>query len=175
MRIATALALAATLGWSTTSAAEPFGAALEAEAAKVARAQAAADRDSGWPRVEQLRAGQDIVVRLHDGTAVRGKFVHADASSMRVNSPGSSRLVPRREIYTVQMARGRGSPVGAAIGAAGGALVGLAFVSRIDFHECSCAGGPSGAVMIPIGAAIGLGVVGYHAVRHEPETIYFAP
>ena len=176
MRIATALALATTLGWSTTaSAAGPLRASLEAEAARFAVAQSAADRDSGWQRVERLEAGEDIVVRLHDGTAIPGKFVHADQSSMRLNNPRDSRLIPRRDIYRIDMARGRGSAVGAAIGAAAGAVAGLVFYAQYDWHECNCALSPGGAVFIPIGAAIGLGVVGYRSHRHDPERIYLAP
>jgi len=176
MRIATVLALATALGWSTTaSAADPLRIALEVEAAKLALAQADADRDSGWLRVERLAAGQDIVIRLHDGTAVRGKFVHADSSSMRVNNPGNSQLIRRGDIYRIDMARGRGSAVAAAIGAAGGAVAGLAFVAQFDYSECNCAGGQPSAVLIPISAAIGLGVVGYRSFRHEPERIYLAP
>src|SRR5947199_9929418 len=114
MRSATVLVLAAAVGWSTmASAAGPLREALDMEAAKLAVAQAAADRDSGWSRVQQLRAGQDIVVRLQDGLALPGKFVHADQSSMRINNPGDSRLIPRRDIYRIDMARGRGSALGA--------------------------------------------------------------
>jgi hypothetical protein len=176
MRSTTVLAVAAALTWSTAApAAEPLRLALDAEATKLALAQTAADRDSGWLRVQQLTAGQDLVVLLRDGTAVPGKSVRADASSIRLNNPGSSRLIPRQDIYRIDMARGPGSALGAAVGAAGGALVGLSFVSRVDWYECSCGMGPATVAVIPIGAAIGLGIVGYRAFRHEPETIYIAP
>ena len=176
MRIATALALTTALGWTTAaSAAGPLRATLDAEAAKLAVAQADDERDTGWRRVQQLAAGQDVIVRLHDGTPIRGKFVRADGSAVRINNPGDSRLVQRRDIYRIDMARGRGSAVGAAIGAGGGALAGVAFIARIDWYECGCGMGPGGAALIPIGAAIGLGVVGYRAFRQQPERIYLAP
>jgi len=176
MRMTALLTVAAALfSWTTNAEAWPLREALAAEALKLAAAQTAVDEGSGWQRVEQLRAGQEIVVWLRGGSSLHGRVVHADQSNLRVNDTAGSHLIARADIYVIRMARGRGSPIGAAIGAAGGALLGLAFVSRIDYSECNCLGGSSSALLIPAGAAIALGFAGYHAVHHPAETIYASP
>src|SRR5689334_22162526 len=147
MRTTASFTLAAAIvSWTADASAGPLREAIMAEGIKLAVAQTVADDDIGWHRVQQLRAGQDVVVWLRQGMPLRAKVVRADGSSVRVNDTSGSHLIARSDISVIRMAHGRGSPVGAAIGAAAGGLLGLAFVSRIDFSECNCAGGPSSTV-----------------------------
>jgi hypothetical protein len=73
MRMTALLTMAAALFSCTNAEAGPLREALDAEALKLAAAQTAVDEGRGWQRVEQLRAGQEIVVWLRRGSSLHGE------------------------------------------------------------------------------------------------------
>jgi hypothetical protein len=145
---------------------------LAAEATKLAAAQTADDvrNRTAWTRVEALKHGDEIVIQRMDFSSVYGRVVSADATSLVVRNGARVHSIRSVDVYSVRMARSNGSPVGAAIGTAAGTLVGFLVMTKWDWGECRCG---SSLIVFPVGLGAGFGILGYHAVPHEPKLIYF--
>lgn len=125
-----------------------------------------------WSRVMALVPGQRIEVIYANLKTARGAFNAANADELRLNADGTMQAIPRAEVLRISLRenskRLRNVLLGAAIGAAGGLVVGAAkdaSYSEEDEHLAKMLFTPAGAA---IGAGVGAGFPSF-------ETIYRAP
>jgi hypothetical protein len=84
--------------------------------------------------------------------------------------------VDRQEVREISLAHRRGSILGAAVGAGGGFALGFVLAARLADTACkpSCASEEGLMTASLVGLPVGLGLLGYHAVRiHDVPTIVY--
>jgi hypothetical protein len=138
-------------------------------------AKPAAAAPADWSAVQSLSPGTKIVVRTKEGDRLTGRF--DSATDLVINFTDGRRKVSltRESIKLVQRdhgnSRGRGTLVGALIGAAGGFAVG-AIIYLPYKDDISSATVPAFA---GIGAGIGAAVGVSTGKGSKNETVYEAP
>jgi uncharacterized protein YcfJ len=155
-----------------TIASDSIAKSLAAEATRLAAAQTAdavADRIA-WRRVETLKHDAEVVVERMDFSTVAGRVVSTDPTSLVVRDATGVHSIRSVDVHWVRMARHKGSTAGAVVGIAAGGLAGLLIATQYDWGECRCG---SALMPIPVGLGVAFGFLGYHAVPHDPELIYF--
>ena len=119
-------------------------------------AQSALD---SWDNLKQIRTGQKIEVVDTKMKPVQGNFVSYSEEAILLRLGQDQMSIPRASVVSVRNREGprraRNAWLGLAIGAAGGAVIGL--IGGKTYHE----EGETGVFMLvwtPIGAGIGAGV-----------------
>lgn len=139
--------------------------------AKPAAAAAPAD----WSAVQSLSPGTKIVVRTKEGDRLTGRF--DSATDLVINFTDGRRKVSltRESIRVVQLdrgnSRGRGTLVGALIGAAGGFAVGA--IIYLPYKDDI--NGATVPAFTALGAGIGAGIGAATGKGSKNETVYEAP
>jgi len=140
------------------------------------------DRSTSWSRVIGLAPETKIVVEVRGAAAVTRTFVLADESELIVKAPESPDVLqrfPRQDIVTIKTPpRRHGSKIGAAIGAAGGFVLGYAAAVNLAYKQCngSCSDEKALMAVSLVGLPIAGGWLGYQAnPRTTEDVIYRAP
>lgn len=135
--------------------------------ASVAWAQGSTQRDrSDFSSLQNVLKNTDgVIVRVQDGTKVRGRFLDASADHIAV-------LVgeTRREIHSEQVTRVQRKRNGIWLGALIGAAAGVPFTVAIAAYGDSELTNGAGAV-VPIALGLGVGM-GLDALLAVPRTVY---
>jgi len=111
-----------------------------------------------WSDLNQLLTGQEIAVRLSDGTRVKGRTVTVQADALVVGTSTGPQSIPRsalREIRLLKKAGYKGRLLGTAIGAGAGTAVAVPLL-RYARNE-----GSSTFQGVAAGLIVGLAVLGY--------------
>jgi len=140
------------------------------------------NRSTSWSRVTGLAPETKIVVEVRGAAAVTRTFVRADESELIVKAPESPDVLqrfPRQDIVTIKTPpRRHGSKIGAAIGAAGGFVLGYAAAVNLAYKQCngSCSDEKALMAVSLVGLPIAGGWLGYQAnPRTTEDVIYRAP
>jgi hypothetical protein len=148
----------------------------------VAAAVQTEDRSKSWARVIGLAPGTKILVEVRGAAVASRIFVRADEFELIVKVPELSNVLqrlPRQDIVTVKTPpRRRGSVIGAAIGAAGGFVLGYAAAAHLAYKQCngSCSEEKALMALSLVGLPIAGGWLGYQAdSRTTQDVIYRAP
>jgi hypothetical protein len=140
-----------------------------------AYAKAAATPHTDWSAVQALSPGQKIVVRTKDGDRLTGRF--DSATDLIINfSDGRKKVsLTRESIKLVQLdrgnSRGKGTLIGALIGAGAGFTVGA--IIYLPYKDDIS--GMTVPAFAGIGAGIGAGFGASTGKGNKNETIYEAP
>jgi hypothetical protein len=155
---------------------------LEAAPGNRATAVQTENRRTSWSRVTGLAPGIEILVEVRGAAAVMRTFVRADESELIVKTPGLSDVLqrlPRQDVVAIKTApRRHGSKIGAAIGAAGGFVLGYAAAVHLAYKQCngSCSDEKAFMALSLVGLPIAGGWLGYQASsRTTQDVIYRAP
>ena len=140
-----------------------------------AYAKPAAPAPADWSAVQALSPGTKLVVRTKDGDRLTGRF--ESANDLLINFADGRRKISltRESIRVVQLdrgnSRGRGTLIGAAIGAGAGFAVGsiLYFPFKDDMVASTVPG------FTGLGAAIGAGIGASTGKGRKNVTVYEAP
>ena len=153
----------------------PAAAAQARYANAFAKPAAAAAAPADWSAVQSLSPGTKIVVRTKEGDRLTGRFDSATDLLINFTDGRHKVSLTRESIKLVQLdrgnSRGRGTLVGALIGAAGGFAVG-AIIYLPYKDDISGATVPAFA---GIGAGIGAAVGVSTGKGSKNETVYEAP
>ena len=139
-----------------------------------AKPPATATPPADWSAVQALSPGQKIVVRTKEGDRLTGRF--DSANDLLINFTDGRRKVSltRESIKLVQLDRGNSRGKGTLIGAAIGAGAGFAFGSIIYFPFRDDMVGSTVPVSAAMGMAIGAGIGAATGKGNKNETIYEA-
>jgi hypothetical protein len=118
-----------------------------------------------WARVQKLTEYTPLVVRLADGSRIKGSFVSADADGLTVVISADATTYARMQVKEVRKAvrpgwhKGIGLVLGGLLGMVVGAIVG----AYIDVKTCHCDDdGVVGLVRGFWGGLIGGAILGFH-------------
>jgi hypothetical protein len=155
---------------------------LETARGNAATAVQTEDRSTSWSRVIGLAPGTRILVEVRGAAAVPRTFVRADESELVVKAPESPDVLQRflrQDIVAIRTPpRRHGSKIGAAIGAAGGFVLGGAAAVNLAYKQCngSCSDEKALMALSLVGLPIAGGWLGYQAnSRTTQDVIYRAP
>jgi hypothetical protein len=155
---------------------------LESARGNVGAAVQTEDRSKSWSRVIGLAPGTKILVEVRSAAAATRVFVRADESELIVKAPELSDVLQRlsrQDIVAIKTTpRRHGSKIGAAIGAAGGFVLGYAAAVQLAFKQCngSCSDEKALMALSLVGLPIAGGWLGYQAnSRTTQDVIYRAP
>ncbi len=155
--------------------AQGAAAAAQTNFAPVMPKPAAAAPLADWSAVQSLSPGQKIVVRTKDGDRLTGRFDSATDLVINFNDGGRKVSLTRESIKRVQLdrgnSRGKGTLVGALIGAGAGFAVGsiLYFPYKDDMTEATV------PAMTALGLGFGAGIGAATGKGNKNETVYEAP
>jgi hypothetical protein len=155
---------------------------LETARGNAATAVQTGNRSTSWSRVIGLAPGAKILVEVRGAAAVPRTFVGADESELVVKAPESRDVLqrfPRQDIVAIKTPpRRHGSKIGAAIGAAGGFVLGYAAAVNLAYKQCngSCSDEKALMALSLVGLPIAGGWLGYQATsRTTEDVVYRAP
>jgi len=148
--------------------------------------QSQLDPRADWSRVQRLAASTEIVVSARGMTARKCRLVSADDTMLTVvdleDVNRATRHIARDDVTEIRRWTGRrGSPLGAAIGAAGGFFLGYVSTVNLAYKQCggSCADEKFLMGLSIVGMPIAGGVAGYYLFptpgRRTLTTIYVKP
>jgi hypothetical protein len=154
---------------------------LETARGNAATAVQIGNRSTSWARVIGLAPGAKILVEVRGAAAVPRTFVAADESELVVKAPESPDVLqrfPRQDIVAIKSPpRRHGSKIGAAIGAAGGFVLGYAAAVNLAYKQCngSCSDEKALMALSLVGLPIAGGWLGYQANSRTTEDAIYRP
>ena len=155
---------------------------LETARGNAATAGQTENRSTSWSRVIGLAPETKVLVEVRGAAAASRIFVRADESELIVKTPELPDVLqrlPRQDIVAIKTPpRRHGSKIGAAIGAAGGFVLGYAAAVQLAYKQCngSCSDEKALMALSLVGLPIAGGWLGYQAnPRTTQEVIYRAP
>jgi hypothetical protein len=117
---------------------------------------------------DAIKGTDGVIVRVQDGTKVRGRFLEASADHIAVLVGKTRREIPSEQVTRVQRKR-NGIWLGALIGAAAGVPFTIAIAQYGDSERTQ-----GGYAVLPIAIGFGVGA-GLDALFVVPRTIYERP
>lgn len=154
---------------------------LETAPGNVATAVQTEHRSTTWSRVIALAPGTKILVEARGAAPVPRTFVAADESELVVKAPESPDVLQRfsrQDIVAIKAPpRRHGSKIGAAIGAAGGFVLGYAAAVNLAYKQCngSCSDEKALMALSLVGLPIAGGWLGYQAKSRTTEDVIYRP
>jgi hypothetical protein len=139
------------------------------------RSTAIQNQNLAWDRVSHIRANQKIDMQLQTGQKLKGEFVEANASGIRLRiKSDKSMTISREDILRIsRRSGGRAALIGLGIGAGVGAAIGASGVAFAGSSDTGMKRSEGAAIfMLPLGlagAAVG-GLTGINVTIYESPT-----